>query len=158
MFRMKGPTHLLGASEWLFGALSLAGFWNKKLGVHTEITEGSFHLRYTIKVLGSILTTQEAMKRFGADGGSIINLSSIVGSHPVAGALPYSSTKGTIETLAKGLALGLVPRKIRVNAIARGHTETEGNIAAGTFEAGAGAALVDKTPLGRLSRVTESPH
>src|SRR6202022_1415662 len=99
----------------------------------------------------------EAIKRFGADGGSIINLSSIVGSHPVAGALLYASTKGAIETLTRGLALELAPRKIRVNAIAPGHTETEGNIAAGTFDSGAGAVLANKTPLGRLGRVTDIP-
>ena len=98
---------------------------------------------------------QEAIKRFGAGGGSIINLSSIVGSHPVAGALLYASTKGAIETLTKGLALELAPRKIRVNAIAPGHTETEGNVAAGTFEGGAGAVLAEKTPLGRLGRVSD---
>ena len=69
----------------------------------------------------------KAIKRFGTNGGSIINLSSIVGSHPVAGALLYASTKGAIETLTRGLALELAPRKIRVNAIAPGHTETEGN-------------------------------
>ncbi len=33
VFGMKGSTYLLGASEWLFGALLLAGFWNKKLGI-----------------------------------------------------------------------------------------------------------------------------
>ena len=32
VFGMKGATYLLGISEWLFGALLLAGFWNKKLG------------------------------------------------------------------------------------------------------------------------------
>ena len=30
---MRGATYFLGVSEWLFGALLLAGFWNKKLGV-----------------------------------------------------------------------------------------------------------------------------
>ena len=58
------------------------------------------------------------MSGLGPDGGSIINLSSIVGSHPVAGVLLYASTKGAIETLTRGLALELAPRKIRVNAIA----------------------------------------
>jgi uncharacterized membrane protein YkgB len=33
VFGIKGSTYLLGVSEWLFGALLLAGFWNKKLGV-----------------------------------------------------------------------------------------------------------------------------
>ena len=33
VFGVKGSTYLLGVSEWLFGALLLAGFWNKKLGI-----------------------------------------------------------------------------------------------------------------------------
>ena len=33
MFGIKGSTYFLGVSEWLFGALLLTGFWNKKLGV-----------------------------------------------------------------------------------------------------------------------------
>jgi 3-oxoacyl-[acyl-carrier protein] reductase len=126
-----------------------------RFGAFSDITEESFHAHYNINVLGLILTVQEAINRFGAEGGSIINLSSIVGSHPVAGALLYASTKGAIETLTKGLALELAPREIRVNAIAPGHTETEGNIAAGTFDDGAGAVLAGKTPLGRLGRVTD---
>src|SRR6202140_4767980 len=140
-----------------FGRLDVlvnnAGFF--RFGAFAEITEESFHVHYNVNVLGSILMVQEAIKRFGAKGGSIVNLSSIVGSHPVAGALLYASTKGAIETLTKGLALELAPLKIRVNAIAPGHTETAGNIAAGTFEGGAGAVLASKTPLGRLGRVTD---
>src|ERR1700761_4069405 len=53
-----------------------------RFGAFAEITEESFRVHYNINVLGSILTVQEAIKRFGAEGGSIINLSSIVGSHP----------------------------------------------------------------------------
>lgn len=33
VFGMKVSTYFLGVSEWLFGALLLAGFWNKKLGI-----------------------------------------------------------------------------------------------------------------------------
>ncbi len=33
VFGVRGATYFLGVSEWLFGALLLAGFWNKKLGV-----------------------------------------------------------------------------------------------------------------------------
>jgi 3-oxoacyl-[acyl-carrier protein] reductase len=126
-----------------------------RFGAFADITEESFHVHYNINVLGSILMVQEAIKRFGAEGGSIINLSSIVGSHPVAGALLYASTKGATEALTKGLAVELAPRRIRVNAIAPGHTETEGNTAAGTFADGAAAVLAGKTPLGRLGHVTD---
>src|SRR2546425_6489416 len=125
-----------------------------RFGAFAEITEESFHLHYNINVLGTILTVQEAIKRFGADGGSIINLSSIVGSHPVAGAPLYASTESAIETLTNGFALELAPRKIPAKALAPGPTETEGNVAAGTFEGGAGAVLAAKTPLGRLGRGT----
>src|SRR5579871_5197517 len=96
-----------------FGRLDIlvnnAGFF--RFGAFGDITEERFHIHYNINVLGPILTVQEAIKRFGAEGGSIINLSSIVGLHPVAGALLYASTKGAIETLTKGLALELAPRK-----------------------------------------------
>ena len=126
-----------------------------RFGALGAITEESFHLHYNINVLGAILTVQEAVKRFGVDGGSIINLSSIVASHPVAGVLLYASSKGAIETLTRGLAIELAPRKIRVNAIAPGHTETEGNATAGTFDGGAGAVLAGKTPMGRLGRVAD---
>jgi len=74
-----------------------------RFGAFAEITEESFHLHYNINVLGAILTVQEAIKRFGADGGSIINLSSIVGSHPVAGALLYASTKGRHRNADQGI-------------------------------------------------------
>src|ERR1700757_555442 len=33
VFGMRGATYFLGVSEWLFGALLLLGFWNKRLGV-----------------------------------------------------------------------------------------------------------------------------
>jgi 3-oxoacyl-[acyl-carrier protein] reductase len=69
-----------------------------RFGAFAEITEQSVHTHYNVNVLGTILTVQEAIKRFGADGGSIINLSSIVGSHPVPGALrPVSGQEGPIE-------------------------------------------------------------
>src|SRR2546425_8861126 len=117
-----------------------------RFGAFAEITEESFHFHYNINVLGTILTVQEAIKRFGADGGSIINLSSIVGSHPVAGALLYASTKGALETLTKGIALEPAPRKIRGNAIAPGHTENQGNVAPRALVGGAGARLAAKKP------------
>src|SRR3989441_10649686 len=119
-----------------------------RFGAFADITEESFHIHYNINVLGPILTVQEAIKRFGADGGSIINLSSIVGSHPGAGALLSASTKSALEKLTKGLALEMAPRKIRVHAIAPGPTETEGKGAAGTFSGGAGEGLAGETARG----------
>lgn len=33
VFGVRGATYFLGVAEWLFGALLLAGYWNKKLGI-----------------------------------------------------------------------------------------------------------------------------
>ena len=33
VFGIRGATYFLGVSEWLFGALLFAGFWNKKIGI-----------------------------------------------------------------------------------------------------------------------------
>ena len=148
---------LFAQAEAAFGKVNVlvnnAGVY--RFGPFVDVTEQAFHTHYNINVLGSILTMQEAVKRFGPEGGSILNISSIVASHPVAGVVLYASTKGAIETLTKGLALELAPWKIRVNAISPGHTETEGTATAGIFEGAAGAALAEKTPLGRLGRVTD---
>jgi 3-oxoacyl-[acyl-carrier protein] reductase len=38
----------------------------------------------------------------------------------------YSATKGALDTITMALAKELGPRKIRVNTVAPGHTETEG--------------------------------
>jgi 3-oxoacyl-[acyl-carrier protein] reductase len=155
--RAEDVASLFAQVDAAFGKLDVlvnnAGVF--RFGPFADITEQAFHAHYNINVLGSILTIQDAVKRFGPEGGSIINISSIVASHPIAGVVLYASTKGAIETLTKGLALELAPRKIRVNAISPGHTETEGTATAGIFEGAAGATLAAKTPLGRLGRVTD---
>src|SRR5260370_25196285 len=51
-----------------------------RFGAFAEITEESFHLHYDINVLRAILTMQEAIKPFGADAGTLINLRVIVPS------------------------------------------------------------------------------
>src|SRR5262245_49721488 len=45
-----------------------------------EVTPEHFHKHFNLNVLGLILTTQEAARHFGADGGSVVNISSVVSS------------------------------------------------------------------------------
>lgn len=155
--RADDVRRLFGEVEANFGTVNVlvnnAGVF--RFGPFIEATEEAFHTHYRTNVLGSILMLQEAAKRFGPDGGSIINISSIVASHPVPGSVLYASSKGAVETLTKGLALEYAPRQIRVNAISPGHTETEGTGTAGIFEGAIGARLAEKTPLGRLGRASD---
>src|SRR5260370_11614146 len=80
-----------------------------------EITEDEFHREFNINMLGTILSTKEAVKHFGPNGGSIINMSSIA-SAGVPEAAIYSETKGPIHAIPPRLATELGSRQIRANA------------------------------------------
>jgi 3-oxoacyl-[acyl-carrier protein] reductase len=117
-----------------------------EFGPVQEVTEGQFHRHFDINVLGTILAVQEALKHFPAEGGSIVNISSIASESPVPNSSLYAASKGAIDTLTLALAKELGPRKIRVNAVAPGYTDTEGNRS--FVESAAGKAMVATTPLG----------
>src|SRR5256885_5560777 len=69
-----------------------------------QVTPEHFHRQFDVNVLGLLLTTQEALRHFGATGGSIINISSVAStSAPPTGSV-YSATKGAVDTLTKSLA------------------------------------------------------
>src|SRR3984957_9715308 len=57
-----------------------------------QITEEHFHRLFDLNVLGLILTTQEALNHFGPEGGSIINISSIVSTRSPVGTAVYNAT------------------------------------------------------------------
>jgi 3-oxoacyl-[acyl-carrier protein] reductase len=116
------------------------------------ITEDHFHKQFNLNVLGLILTTQEAVKYFPATGGSVINISSVVGVNPLATASVYSATKAAVDAITKSLAKELGPKKIRVNSINPGMIETEGAHAAGFLETEFPKQVVAQTPLGRIGQ------
>jgi 3-oxoacyl-[acyl-carrier protein] reductase len=112
-----------------------------------DLTEEAFHQQFNLNVLGYLLATQQAIKHM-PDGGSIINISSILSTDPYLASSVYSATKGAVDTITVALARELGPRKIRVNSILPGHTNTPGT--AGNFEGEFGEKLIAGTPLGRF--------
>ena len=120
-----------------------------------EITQEDFHSHFNLNVLGLILTTQEAAKHNGPEGGSVINIgSTITAVNPSATAV-YTATKGAVDSITHVLAKELGPRKIRVNSLNPGLVETEGTHAAGTVGGDFEAQLVAQTPLGRTGQPTD---
>ena len=113
-----------------------------------EITEKEFHREFDTNVLGTILATQQALKHFPRTGGSIINLSSIASQNPVPNSSLYSATKGAIDTLTLALAKELGSRNIRVNTVAPGLIDTEGNRKIGFVGSTDGNAIAASIPLG----------
>jgi 3-oxoacyl-[acyl-carrier protein] reductase len=116
------------------------------------VTEDEFHLGFNTNVLGPILMIQEALKYFGANGGSVINISSIVSLNPTPSSVIYAATKSAVDSITRGLAKELGARKIRVNAIAPGGVETEGMHSIGYIGSNAEKQVVAQTPLGRFGQ------
>jgi 3-oxoacyl-[acyl-carrier protein] reductase len=117
-----------------------------------QITPEHFHKQFNLNVLGLILASQEAAKRFGDSGGVIINISSIAATAAPASTTVYSATKGAVDTVTKVLAKELGPRKIRVNALNPGMIETEGVRSAGITESDFRRQIEAETPLGRIGQ------
>jgi 3-oxoacyl-[acyl-carrier protein] reductase len=116
------------------------------------LTEDEFHRQFNINVLGTLLASREALKYFGPNGGSIINMSSIASTASVATAVSYSATKGAVDAITRVLAAELGPKKIRVNGIAPGPVETEGVHTLGIIGTDFEKQMVAGTPLGRMGQ------
>jgi len=116
------------------------------------VTEDEFHREFNTNVLGPILTIQEALKHFGAEGGSVINISSVVSTSAVPNSVVYSATKGAVDSIARVLGTELAARKIRVNTIAPGGVETEGSHSLGMIGSDFEKQIVADTPMGRLGQ------
>lgn len=115
-----------------------------------QITAENFHRQFNINVLGMILCVQEALQHFGPQGGSIVNVSSIVSTLSPAGTPVYNATKSAVDNLTRSFAKDLAARKIRINCVNPGPVETEGVHTQGFIEAFQSYAKV--TPLGRIAQ------
>ena len=75
--------------------------------------------------LDGVFHTTRAALRHLADGGRIVNISSVLGRFGVPGYTAYCASKHGVIGLTKALALELAPRRITVNAVCPGWTETD---------------------------------
>jgi 3-oxoacyl-[acyl-carrier protein] reductase len=118
------------------------------------VTPEHFHKQFDLNVLGLILATQEAAGHFGPEGGSIINVSSVVSASAPPNASVYSATKAAVDAVTRSLAKELGPRKIRVNSVNPGMVETEGTTSQGITarESDFRRQVEAQTPLGRIGQ------
>jgi len=117
-----------------------------------EITEDHFHKHFNLNVLGLLLSTQEAVKHFGKDGGSIINIGSTASTITPPTTTVYTATKGAVDAVTHVLAKELGPSKIRVNSINPGPVETEGFRSSAVADGEWIKQIVGQTPLGRVAQ------
>ena len=117
-----------------------------------QIDAAHFRWHFDVNVLGLLLASREALALFPAEGGSIINISSVVSTGRFPGSAVYSATKGAVDALTRALSVELGPRKIRVNTINPGMVETEGVHAAGIAGSEMQSQVESQTPLGRIGQ------
>jgi len=117
-----------------------------------QVKPEEFHRQFNTNVLGPILAAKEAASHFGDQGGSIINISSIVSTRAFPQSVVYSATKGALDSVTRVLAAELGPRKIRVNTLAPGMIETEGTHTAGIIGSDFENHAKASTPLGRIGQ------
>ncbi|WP_193565070.1 SDR family oxidoreductase [Natronorubrum aibiense] len=90
-----------------------------------EVDEDDFGRMMDINVKGVFFGAQAAAKRMvEADGGRIINLSSVAGLEGSGEFVTYCGTKGAVRLLTYAMAAKLGPDGVRVNAIHPGLIET----------------------------------
>ncbi|HEX4273431.1 MAG TPA: glucose 1-dehydrogenase [Rhizomicrobium sp.] len=117
-----------------------------------DTTEAEYQRQFSINVLGPLLATREALPLFGSEGGSVINISSVVSRMGIPGSAIYAGTKGALDTITQVLASELGPRKIRVNSINPGMVESEGTHAAGFIGGDFQKNIEAQAPLGRIGQ------
>jgi 3-oxoacyl-[acyl-carrier protein] reductase len=116
------------------------------------VTEAEFRRQFETNVLGPILVTREALQYFRPEGGSVLNISSIVSERAIPNAVVYASSKAALDSVTRVLALELSPRRIRVNTIASGPVDTEGTRTTGLIGSDFEKQAVARTPLGRIGQ------
>ena len=131
--RSKDVEHLFAETKKAFGRLDIlvnnAGVY--QFAALEETTEDQFQRLFGVNVFGLILATREALKYFGPEGGSVINIGSTITSVTPPATVVYAATKGAVDTITHVLAKEIGPRKIRVNSINPGVVDTEGAQALG---------------------------
>ena len=109
------------------------------------LTAEGLDKHYAVNLRGAALLCAEFAKRFRGDGGRIINLTSGQGLEPMPDELAYAATKGALEALTLSLSAALAPKKITVNAVDPGATDT------GWMTPEFKARLTEEAPMGRVS-------
>ena len=98
--------------------------WNSPYQGKTG-TEAEFQRVIDVNVMGTILAVKAALTEFSEVGGSMVIITSTAGQRGSAIYSAYSTSKGAQLMFMRSMAQELAPRRIRVNCVAPGWTETD---------------------------------
>jgi NAD(P)-dependent dehydrogenase (short-subunit alcohol dehydrogenase family) len=121
------------------------------------ITEAHFDSTFATNVKGVLFTVQKSLPLL-RDGGSIVLTSSTTSISGTPAFSVYSATKAAVRNFARSWMLDLKERRIRVNAISPGLTDTDGLNAlfgGGDQAEAVKKSLTDQIPVGRVGQPAE---
>jgi len=137
------------AGEWkgrLDGVVTAAGIYRGDPS--DSVAPAEFDLVVRTDLEGTFSTVQAALPFLRRSvRPAIVTVSSVMGSHPGAGAAAYQAAKAGVEQMTRAWALEFAPR-IRVNSVAPGFIRTDMN-RGGHQDPEFHAAVAKATPLGR---------
>ena len=142
----------LGGIDVLFVNAGIGGF-----AAVPEVTEAFWDGMHAVNLRGAFFAMQAALPHL-RDGGSIVITGSIGSLLALPGNAAYAAAKAGLRAVARILAVELLPRRIRVNMVSPGPTETE------IFKRGAGAleierlrtTMADAVPMKRMGEAAEA--
>ena len=121
-------------------------------GTLESISEKDIEWMFGTNVTGLLLATKAGVALFPEEGGSVINIGSVVSEQTPPASAVYSGTKGAVDVITRVLAKELGAKKIRVNAVNPGPVATEGFKSSGIENSDFANQLVQNTPLGRIGQ------
>jgi 3-oxoacyl-[acyl-carrier protein] reductase len=117
-----------------------------------DITEEDFDRTYALNAKGTYFCLQEALRHI-AEGGRIVCVSTIGTVLNVPGGTCYFGSKAAVEQFCRTLAKEVAPRRVTVNVVSPGFTETQMLFA--NMSPDACQDLIEMTPLHRLGQPEE---
>ncbi len=121
-----------------------------------DVSEADFDAVLRVNLKGSFLVGQAVAREMAkVGGGSIINMSSVNAVLTIPTIASYNVSKGGINQLTRVMALALVDKGIRVNAVAPGTIATELAAKAVLTSEEAKARIMSRTPMKRLGQPSE---
>ena len=119
-----------------------------------DVTEEEYDSVLGTNLKGCFFCAQAVAKKMAnRKSGSIINISSVLGTRPIGTLTTYCASKAGLNQLTATMALELARSGVRVNAIAPGYIETPMN--SDFFKTGPGQALINSVPQRRLGQLED---
>jgi 3-oxoacyl-[acyl-carrier protein] reductase len=140
-----------GRLDVLVGNAGISPYWMRS----EQLTPAIWDEIMAVNLRGLFFCVQAAGKQMLAQGsGSIISISSVTASVGVIRGLPYTASKGGLDSMTRSLAVEWADRGVRVNGVAPGYVATDLTHSM-RENPGLASSLLSAVPMGRIAQPEE---